>query len=335
MRKMVVGLALFTIVAVAAYLRFHHKKGPIDVAYAGNRQVTLYSTTAQVRAPVAIVNFGDRLDVLDHFDDQVNVRAPNGVTGWVNERELLSADLWANARDLATKAATMPVEARGHTKVLGNLHLDAGRDAPIIRQLRKDVSVDLLAHQVAEVPTANHGNADEENSAAEPEQSKKEDWWFVRAQDSGEGTAAGWILGHFIELDVPEPLPDYASSAGMRIVAWFDLNHVQDSAGQPKTQYLVLGAKGPEGQACDFNLVRVYTWGVKRNRYETAFVVGNMCGKLPVSLTRNAGSSGDITFSFADLSSGGEVRRTYQMHQTIVRRVRQPGERKQSKGARR
>lgn len=330
MRKMMVGLALFTIVAVAAYLRFHHKKGPIDVAYAGNRQVTLYSTTAQVRAPVAIVNFGDRLDVLDHFDDQVNVRAPNGLTGWVNERELLSADLWAKARDLAVKATTMPVEARGHTKVLSNLHLDAGRDAPRIRQLSKDVSVDLLARQVADASAASHGNPDEEN-AAEPAQTKREDWWLVRSQNATEGALAGWILGRFIELDVPEPLPDYANSAGMRIVAWFDLNRVKDSAAQPKTQYLLLGAKGPEGQACDFTLVRVYTWGVQRNRYETAFVDGNMCGKLPVSLTRSAGSPGDIAFSFADSSDGLEVTRTYQMHQTIVRRVRQPGETKLSK----
>jgi hypothetical protein len=330
MRKMMVGLALFTIVAVAVYLRFHHKKGPTDVAYAGNRQVTLYSTTAQVRTPVAIVNFGDRLDVLDHFDDQVNVRAPNGVTGWVNERELLSADLWAKTRDLAAKATTMPVEARGHTRVLGNLHLDAGRDAPRIRQLSKDVSVDLLARQAADVPAASHGNTDEENATAEPVQTKKEDWWLVRSQNTTEGALAGWILARFIELDVPEPLPDYANSAGMRIVAWFDLNHVKDSAGQLKTQYLLLGAKGPEGQACDFTLVRVYTWGVQRNRYETAFVDGNMCGKLPVSLMRNAGSP-DITFSFADLAAGAEVTRTYQMHQTIVRRVRQPGEMKQGK----
>lgn len=326
MRKMLVGLALFTIFAVAAYLGLHHKKGAADVAYAGNRQVTLYSTTAQVREPVAIVKFGDRLDVLDHFDDQVNVRAPNGVKGWVNERELLSAELWTKAHDLETRAANMPVEARGHTKVLSNLRVDAGRDAPRIRQLLKGVPVELLARQAADVPSTNRTGADEENSA-EPAQTKKEDWWLVRAEPANEAAFAGWILGRFVELDVPDPLPDYASSAGMRIVAWFDLNRVQDATGAQKTQYLLLGAKGPEGQACDFTTVRVYTWGHQRNRYETAFVDGNFCGKLPVSLTQNPNSSGDVTFSFADLNAAAAPR-TYQMHQTIVRRVRQPGESK-------
>ena len=327
MRKVMVGLALFTIIAVAAYLRLHRRKGPIDVAYAGNRQVVLYSTTAQVREPVGAVNFGERLDVLDRFEDEVNVRAPNGVKGWVNERDLLTSEVWEKARELQTKAAAMPVEARGHTKVIGNLRVDAGRDAPRIRQLSKGVSVDLLARQVADVPVANRSGNEEENASAGPAEAKKEDWWFVRAQTPNEGTFAGWILGRFIELDVPEPLPDYASSAAMRIVAWFDLNHVKDSTGQPKTQYLLLGAKGGEGQPCDFTSVRVYTWGVQRNRYETAFVDGGMCGKLPVALTQNPGSAADLTFSFTDLSGGAaSTTRAYKMHQTIVRRVREAGE---------
>jgi hypothetical protein len=339
MRKVMVGFALFVIVAVAAYLRFHHKKAPIDVAYAGNRQVTLWSTTAQVRVPVAIVNFGERLDVLDSFEEEVKVRASNGATGWVSEHELLSAELWEQARGLETKAATMPVEARGHTKVLSNLHLGAGRDAARIRQLNRDVPLDLLARQPAEVSAASRAtidrpNTDEDNSPSEPVQAKREDWWLVRAHPPAEAPFSGWILGRFIELDVPAPLPDYASSAGTRIVAWFDLNHAKDSSGNAKTQYLLLGAKGPEGQACDFSSVRVYTWGLQRNRYETAFVDSGVCGKLPVELTRSTTSAGDVTFAFEDLSKGATDKRTYRMHQTIVRRVKEPGEAKSHKPSR-
>ena len=42
---------------------------------------------------------------------------------------------------------------------------------------------------------------------------KKEDWWLVRAHSADQTSMAGWILGRFIDLDVPAPLPDYASSA--------------------------------------------------------------------------------------------------------------------------
>jgi hypothetical protein len=324
MRKMMIGFALFIIIGVAAYLRLHRPKPPLEVTYAGNRQVTLWSTTAQVREPVTTVSFGDRLDVLDRFQDEVEVRTEQGAKGWVSERELLSSDLWDKARALGTKARAMPVEARGHTKVLSNLHVDPGRETPRIRQLNKDVPLDLLERQAMAVSSSNRGGGGEEDTSAEiPLQAKKEDWWLVLTRTREQGPIAGWILSRFIDLDVPAPLPDYASSAGMRIVAWFELNRVKDSVGNAKPQYLLVGMKGAEGQTCDFSLLRVYTWGIKRDRYETAFVDSGVCGKLPVDLTPAATPGGDVTFSFEDLSNVRPEKRTYRMRQTIVRRVKQ------------
>src|SRR5512137_89092 len=128
MRKILLGTALVLVVCAAWYFQMHHAKQPIETAYAGNKQVTLMNTTAQVRAPVATVNFGDRLSVLERFQDQAKVRAANGVVGWVNERDLLSADLWQKSRDLATKTDGMAVMAHGHTRVLTNLRIAPGRD---------------------------------------------------------------------------------------------------------------------------------------------------------------------------------------------------------------
>lgn len=329
MRKLLFGSALLLVVCVGLYVRFHHAKHGGEEAYAGNRQVTLWSTTAQVREPVAVVNFGERLEVLQRFQDQVNVRTTTGIAGWINERDLLSADVWQKAKDLERKAATMPVEARGHTKVLTNLHLDPGRESLRIRQLGKGVPVDFLARQPTEVPSKRAANADDE-SAGEPALAKKEDWWLVRAHMPDQSTFTGWILGRFVGLDVPSPLPDYASSAGMRVVAWFELNRVTDEKGNPRVQYLLVGNHGPEGQPCDFTLLRVYTWGIKRARYETAFVESNACGKLPVKVvqSKDSKSRAEVTFSFQDLSSATARERTYRMQQTVVRRVREPGETK-------
>lgn len=329
MRKLLFGSALLLVVCAGLYVRFHHAKRGGEEAYAGNRQVTLWSTTAQVREPVAVVNFGERLDVLQRFQDQVNVRTTAGVAGWINERDLLSADVWQKAKDLETKAATMPVEARGHTKVLTNLHLDPGRETMRIRQLGKGVPVDFLARQATEVPSKRAANADDE-STGEPPLAKKEDWWLVRAHMPDQSTFTGWILGRFVGLDIPSPLPDYASSAGMRVIAWFELNRVTDERGNPRVQYLLVGNHGPEGQPCDFTLLRVYTWGIKRARYETAFVESNACGKLPVKVAQSKDTRGgaEVTFSFQDLSSTASKERTYRMQQTVVRRVKDPGETK-------
>ena len=135
-----------------------------------------------------------------------------------------------------------------------------------------------------------------------------------------------WGIGHDVAIPwIPSPLPDYASSAGIHIVAWFELNRVTDSFGHARPQYLVVGNRGTEGQACDFTLLRVFTWGIKRQRYETAFIESDVCGKLPVKLTPTASPGADATFAFEDLSSRTSENRVYQMQQTMVRRVRRPG----------
>ena len=367
-RKVLLGTALLTVLIVALYARFHHSAPPLETAYAGSRTVTLYSTSAQVREPVATVSFGDRLEVLQRFQNQVKVRTSAGMVGWTEEEDLLSADLWQTLKDLETKSATMPVVARGHTRVLSNLHIEPGRDSPRVRQLNKDISIEMMARQPELVAPAAISSAGEEsvdaaafdsakadgrkanepksknrkakdrksndrNSEEKPEP-RKEDWWLVRAHIADQTVLAGWLLGRFVELDVPSPLPDYATSAGMRIVAWSELNRVPSQSGKPMTQYLLLGTHGPEGQPCDFTALRVYTWGKQRERYETAFVESNVCGKLPIQRLQSAGPEADITFSFLDSSNGKPEHRTYQMHQTIVRRVKDGSEQKSRKRSR-
>lgn len=347
-RKVLLGSALLLVLVVALYVRFHHSAPPLETAYAGSRTVTVFSTSAQVREPIATVSFGDRLDVLQRFQSQVKVRTSAGVIGWIAESDLLSTDLWQTLKDLETKSATMPVVARGHTRVLSNLRIEPGRDSPRVRQLSKDIPVELMARQpelVASANSATTGAEDEtadvpatesakpkalkskarKSDARKPDdkpEPKKEDWWLVRAHITDNAVLAGWLLGRFVDLDVPSPLPDYATSAGMRIVAWSELNRVQSASGKPMTQYLLLGTHGPEGQPCDFTSLRVYTWGKQKDRYETAFVESNVCGKLPIQRLQSAGPAVDITFSFLDSSNGQPERRTYQMHQTIVRRVK-------------
>lgn len=325
MRKLLIGFVVVVVVAVALYLRFHRPRPPLETAYAGNREVTIWSTGAQVREAVGTVNFGDRVDVINRYGEQVQVRTAAGITGWVNEHDLLTAEFWQKAKDLNAGTSTLPVEARGHTRVLSNMHLEPGRDAPRIRQVNKNAAVDLYERRAVEVPAAAlTKTADQEEPAAGPE-GRKEDWWLVRAHLPDQTEMSGWVLGRFIDLDVPAPLPDYASAADMRIVAWFEINHVADSSGEMKPEYLVLGTRGPEGQACDFTMMRVFTWGKQRERYETAFVESDVCGKLPVKLTAPQAPGGDAAFAFEDLSNGAPEQQLYRMHQTIVRRVREEG----------
>jgi hypothetical protein len=132
------------------------------------------------------------------------------------------------------------------------------------------------------------------------------------------GPVAGWVLARFIELDLPDPVKDYASSADLHVVAWFELNRVPDGSGGEAPQYLVAGSHGGEGQVCDFTMLRVYTWSTARKRYETAYVESNLCGRLPIHVSSSAKGP---EFQFPDVGEGG-ADRTYVMQQTAVRRVK-------------
>lgn len=319
------------VISAGLYLRVLHRRPPPRTAYAGNNHVILWSTTAQVRERVTTVNFGDRLTVLDESEDQALVRTAGGESGWLNESDLLSDALWQDMRGLDATADPLSVEARGHTHVLSNLHISPGRAAPRICQLGKDIPVDLLKRRAVEIPAgppaAAPGGENESSPADETAEARKEDWWLVRAHVAGRPPLSGWMLGRFVELDVPPPLPNYMAAADMRIVGWFELNRVAEKPGEADTvpQYLVVGVRGPEGQTCDFTLLRAFTWAERRQRYETAFVESDVCGQLPVRLTRAAAREGDVTFSFMDTSNGAPENRIYRMRQTVVRRVRDVG----------
>jgi hypothetical protein len=319
-RKILLGFAVVAVIVVGIYFRFYRARQSQEIAYSGNRSVTVWSTSAQVREPIATINFGERLEVLQRFQDQVKIRTPQGVVGWVAEHDILSADLWQTLKDLDKKAEAMPAAAKGHTRVLSNLHFGPGRDTTRIRQLFKDVPLDLLLRQPELINPATRDSLgqDSPSSAAE---GKKEDWWFVRAHTTDQGVLAGWLLSRFVELDVPQGVADYASSAGMRIIAWSELNRVENAGGEQIPQYLLVGVQGPEGQACDFTTMRVYTWGKQKQHYETAFVESGLCGRLPIQLTAVAGQRGDVKFSFQDIGHTQAEERSYQMHQTIVRRL--------------
>jgi hypothetical protein len=68
-------------------------------------------------------------------------------------------------------------------------------------------------------------------------------------------------------------------------------------------------------------MLRVYTWGTARKRYETAYVESDLCGRLPIHIS--SGAKGP-EFEFPDVDEGGAPR-TYEMYQTTVRRVKDGG----------
>jgi hypothetical protein len=333
-RKLLVAVPLLCMVALLAWL-FRPKHESIGQAYISERSVTLWSGIAQVREQMGVLLYGDHVDVLARRNDYVKVRNAVGLTGWVDARYLMEPELWQRTEKLLQQSKSMTVQARGRTKVPTNLRVAPGRTEHRVYQFSRGAPVEILGRAVADWVQ----NPEEKESSAEPETSKKEDWFFVRAvatRPPGEGSVrnsaattttqpgdqtvpiAGWVVARFVSLDLPDAVRDGTNTANVRAIAWFELNRVKDPEGE-HPQYLVAGTRGSEGQPCDFTTLRVFTWNQKKARYETAFIENDLCGALPITLSK--GPKGEPEFRLHTMD-GPKEDRVYRLIQTVVRRIR-------------
>ena len=333
-RKLLIAVPLLAVVALTAWF-FRPRHESLGEAYISEKSVTLWSSMAQVREAVGVLRYGERVDTLAKHNDFVKVKTNMGTVGWVDARLLMDSALWQRSEELLKRAEAAPVQASGRTKVATNLRVEPGRTAPRLYQFGRGVPVQIVARA-----TADWAQVTDEKESSEPQETRKEDWFLIRAvatRPPGESSVrtsvppattepgdqnvpiAGWVIARFLELDVPEPVREGASAANLRPIAWFELNEVDDPSGE-KPQYLLAAARGPEGQGCDFAVLRVYTWNRKKSRYETAFIENDLCGKLPIRVDRSA--AGQPEFRFVNGGDGGSER-VYRLMQTVVRRVRE------------
>ncbi|HYW38958.1 MAG TPA: SH3 domain-containing protein [Terriglobales bacterium] len=300
----------------------------LEIAYVSGVQANLRDHVAAVYEKAGVVKNGERVEVLDHDRRFVKVRTATGVTGWVEQRYLVGQDVFDQIQKLTADNRNDPVQAQGTTRNDTNLHVEPGRDTEHLYQISAGEKLSLLKRGTAEKPGAVATPSRSATPGSNPQNNDKkqpvpviEDWWLVR--DSHD--RVGWVLGRMIDLDIPLDVAQYAE--GQRIVAFFVLNQVQD-AGKKVAQYLTVVTEPKDGLPFDFNQIRVFTWNVKRHRYETAYRE-RMEGVLPVTVAQeNFDKEGLLpVFSIRVKDDNGNVtERKYKLNTPIVRRAYRPGE---------
>ena len=133
-----------------------------------------------------------------------------------------------------------------------------------------------------------------------------------------------------IDVDVPLEIAQYAE--GQRIVASFVLNQVKDE-DKMVPQYLVVLTESKDGMPFDYNQIRVFTWNVRRHRYETAYRERNLDGVLPVRIRQeDFGKEGQLPVFILRVKGENDniVERKYKLNTPMVRRILAPGEEKSS-----
>lgn len=316
----------FIVVAASLFPGCRGRMRTHEVVYVSAQQAFLRDQVAAIYAKVTTVKNGDRLEIIDRDRRFAKVRTAAGLEGWIEQRNIVTQKVYDGFQQLAADTKQAPSQATGIARNDTNLHLTPGRDTDHLYQLVYGAKVSLLKRDTAERAPAGAGAP--RPASADPAAPPRplEDWWLVRDEKGH----AGWVLGRMIDIDVPIEVAQYAE--GQRIVAAFVLNRVLDRVEDEEkqvAQYLLVLTENKDGLPYDYNQARIFTWNVRKHRYETAYRERNLNGTLPVSVSNeNFDKEGNLpVFVLRVKDDAGNVsERKYKLNTPLVHRVLAAGE---------
>jgi len=327
-RALLFALAAVFLLGLSACNRKGHRV--LEVNYVSAAQATLRDRVANFYNHVGTVKNGERVEVLEREKRFSRVRTESGIEGWIEQRYLVDQTTYDALQKLTQENLNDPVQSPGVLRNETNLHITPAREAEHLYQLSAGAKVSVLKRATAEKQSG---------GIAEPAKTAKasggrvssgpvlEDWWLVRDAEK----RVGWVLARMVDIDVPLDIAQYAE--GQRIVAFFVLNQVQDAGkdgtGKPVSQYLCAVTEPHDGLPYDYDQIRVFTWNVKKHRYETAYREHSLNGVLPLTVTtENFDKEGVLPVFVLRVKddTGNVSERKYKLNTPIVRRVLAPGE---------
>ncbi|MCU1303925.1 MAG: hypothetical protein JWQ87_4209 [Candidatus Sulfotelmatobacter sp.] len=332
-RALSIMLAGLFLLGISACNRRGHRV--LEVNYVSAAQAGLRDQVSTIYNRVGTVKNGERVEVLDREKRFSRVRTASGIEGWIEQRYLVDQQTYDGLQKLTQENLKDPVQSPAVLRNDSNLHLSPGRETEHLYQLLAGAKVSVLKRATAEkqsglaVPPAKPAKASGGRTSSGL---ALEDWWLVRDAEN----RVGWVLARMVDLDVPLDIAQYAE--GQRFVAFFVLDQVQDPGkeGSDKkvSQYLCAITEPHDGLPYDYDQVRVFTWNIKKHRYETAYREHGLNGVLPVTVTsENFDKEGTLPVFILHVKddSGNVSDRKYKLNTPIVRRVLAPGEQKDTR----
>jgi SH3-like domain-containing protein len=348
-------VALMTALSGCTRLREHLKP---EMVYVVAKQTYLRDRVAAVSNRVALVTNGQPLEVIEHGRRFLKTKTSKGEVGWIEDHMVIDQSTYDQFAALQQQHAHDPVVATAVLRDDLYLHVKPGRETDRFYLLPENQKLQLLIRASVPKPEPPQGILTAPRPATETAKAKRtgaaggkalpagdpppvpmEDWWLVRDSQG----QVGWMLSRRLDVDVPDEIAGY--SEGQKIVGAYVLSKVYDpESSLPDKQvpeYVSVTNAFKDGLPYDFDQVRVFTWNVKKHRYETAYRQRNIEGYLPITVGVNATGNGEHVpaFSFAVATSDavkvdaltGAVRPaqtgtlSYQLEAGMVKRVTAAG----------
>ena len=297
----VICVALITALGGCNRLREHAKP---EMVYVVAKQTYLRDRVAAVSNRVALVTNGEPLEVVEHGRRFLRTKTSKGEVGWIEDHMVIDQATYDQFAALQQQHAHDPVVATAVLRDDLYLHVKPGRDTDRFYLLPENQKLQLLIRASVPKPAPPQGFLTAPRPAA-PGKEKKgtakatppnepavpmEDWWLVR-DSRGQ---VGWLLSRRLDVDVPDEIAGY--SEGQKIVGAYVLTKVYDpDSSLPDKlvpEYISVTNAYKDGLPYDFDQVRVFTWNVKKHRYETAYRQRNIEGYLPVAISQSKNGQG-------------------------------------------
>jgi hypothetical protein len=320
-----------------------------EYVYVWARGTFLRDRVAAVSNRVAEVTNGQRLEVVEHGRRFLRVKTEKGEIGWIEEHAVIDQQIYDRFGQMQKDNAADPVVATGVLREDYWLRDSPGRTSDRFILLPENSKLQLLMRASVPRPEAPQPVPLPAKRIVKPGKEKKnnledlanpalEDYWLVR-DSSGH---VGWVRGRTVDEDVPDAIAGLAE--GQKVIGAYVLRKVDDPGanvpGNQISEYLTVLAPWRDGLPFDFDQVRVFTWNVKKHRYETAYRERNVAGYLPVTVGQQTfGNQTESVFSFrvatdpesasidpqtGTVKPGNTTTEAYRMEGVLVRRVGAP-----------
>ena len=124
------------------------KRGKIvtqhEYMYVSAPETSLRDRVATMYNKVATVHNGDRVEVLERQSAFRSRPHRQGAEGWIEQRSLVSQDVFDGFQKLVADSRDQAVQAHGTTRAELNMHLTPSRDGEHLYQLKEGEKVEIL-----------------------------------------------------------------------------------------------------------------------------------------------------------------------------------------------
>jgi Bacterial SH3 domain/GW (Gly-Tryp) dipeptide domain len=137
------AFAAFLVLAVAPACK-HASIAKHDYMYVSAPETSLRDRVATMYNKLGTVHNGERVDVLERQKRFYRVRTDGGAEGWIEQRSLVTQEVFDGFQKLAQDAKTIDVQGHGTTRAELNMHLTPSRDGEHLYQLKEGEKVEIL-----------------------------------------------------------------------------------------------------------------------------------------------------------------------------------------------